>query len=254
MIVDCNATLGNWPFRPLRHSAPTAFLELMDLHGIAQAWVSPFEGLLYKAVQEANLQFSAQIAGFGDRLVQIPVINPAYPGWQDDVAHYLDHPLPGFRLHPSYHGYTLEHECCRELLEKVAEVGRFVQISVRVQDERQHHPLVMVPPVDLAPIPALIQRFPGMPFIVLNASTPEIRSVVNAGASANLFFDIANVELVGGVGDVAQEIGAEHLLFGSHAALFYIESSILKLREADLPDTDRELILNGNAMRLWPQA
>ena len=254
MIVDCNATLGNWPFRPLRHSAPKAFLELMDLHGIAQAWVSPFESLLYKAVQEANLQFSAQIASLGDRLAQIPVINPACPGWEDDVVHYLDHPLPGFRLYPSYHGYTLEDDCCGELLERVAEAGRFVQISVRVQDERQHHPLVMVPPVDLSALQALPRRFPGMPFIVLNASTPEIRAVANTGPPANLFFDIANVESVGGVGDLAQEVGAEHLLFGSHAALFYVESSILKIREADLSDTDRELILNGNATRLWPHS
>ena len=254
MIVDCNATLGNWPFRPLRHSAPQAFLELMDLHGIAQAWVSPFEGLLYKAVQEANLQLSAQIASLGDRLVQIPVINPAYPGWEDDVAYYLDRPLPGFRLHPSYHGYTLEDESCGELLERVAEAGRFVQLSVRVQDERQHHPLVMVAPVDLSAVPALTRRFPQMPFIVLNASTPEIRPLVSTGVPANLFLDIANVESVGGVGDLPQEVGAEHFLFGSHAALFYIESSILKLREADLSDTDRELILNGNAMRLWPRS
>lgn len=250
MIVDCNASLGHWPFRRLRDTDPAAFVALMDRYGIAQAWVAPFEALLYKLVGEANEALERSVAGLEDRLVQMGVVNPAFPGWEDDLARCRDRGLPGLRLYPSYHGYALDEEPAVRMLEQVAEAGGVVQVVVRMQDERHHHPLAMVPPVDLTPLRELAGRFPGVPIVVLNAGNAEIQGVSAGGCPANVMFDISHVEGVGGVGILAAQIGVEHLVFGTHSPYLYTESAFLKLHEADLTAPERESILGEAARRI----
>ena len=65
-----------------------------------------------------------------------------------------------------------------------------------------------------------------------------------------LHFDIAHIENIGGVGDMAGKVGAEHIVFGSHAPLLYMESACLKMKEADLADDQRRLIASGNAQAM----
>ncbi len=252
MIVDCNATLGNWPFRRLRDSDPASFVALLDRVGIAQSWVSCFEGVFYHAVQEGNEQLAAGLSGLEARLVHVPVLNPNYPGWQDDLAECLQWSVPGYRLYPSYHDYGLADARVTEVATAVAATGRFLQIVVRMEDERMHHRLARVAPVDLAPLPALAREFPGTSFMVLNASNIEItRSGGDAaGWPTNVVFDISHVEGIGGVGSLASAVGAEHIVLGTHSPLLIAESALLKVREADLSEADRELILHGNAERI----
>jgi predicted TIM-barrel fold metal-dependent hydrolase len=250
MIVDCNVSLGQWPFRRLRDADPAGFVRWMDDCGVTQAWVAPFEALLFGPVQEANEMLAEALEGYGDRLLQVPVVNPAYQGWEDDLAAALEIPGPALRLLPSYHSYALDDPAMAELLAAVADAGRVVQIVVRVQDERHHHPRVMVPPVSLKPLRDLAAAYPKLQFVVLNAGVGEIRGVTGDAPPANCHFDISHVEGVGGVGELVAAIGAEHVLFGSHAALQVIEASVLKITEADLSDEQRAAVLYGNAQRL----
>jgi len=67
------------------------------------------------------------------------------------------------------------------------------------------------------------------------------------GTAPKLRFDISHVDGVGAVGKLAAKIGTERILFGSHAPFFYLQSSLLKMKEADLTDEQREAILEGNA-------
>jgi hypothetical protein len=115
MIVDCNVSLGHWPFRRLRDADPAGFVRWMDDCGVTQAWVAPFEALLFGPVQEANEMLAEALEGYEDRLIQVPVVNPAYPGWEDDLRELLEQPGPALRLLPNYHGYSLAriiHDRC----------------------------------------------------------------------------------------------------------------------------------------------
>ncbi len=60
------------------------------------------------------------------------------------------------------------------------------------------------------------------------------------------------LEGVAGVGRLVQTIGVEHVLFGSHAPLFYFESALLKMRESELPGFQAQSIQAGNARKLLP--
>ena len=250
MIVDCNVSLGHWPFRRLRDADPAGFVRWMDDCGVTQAWVAPFEAILFGPVQEANEMLAEALEGYEDRLIQVPVVNPAYPGWEDDLRELLEQPGPALRLLPNYHGYSLDGPELAQLLRALAGAGRVVQIMVRVQDERHHHPRVMVPPVDLQPLRHLAAAHPQLQFVVLNANVAEILTVTGDAPPPNCHFDISHVEGIGGVGDLVASIGADHVLFGSHAALQLIESAVLKITEADLTDAQRAAVLYGNAQRL----
>jgi len=122
-----------------------------------------------------------------------------------------------------------------------------VQVAVRVQDERLHHHLAKVSPVDLSPIEGLAARFPTVPLIILNASNLEAARPFAHSTPANLFVDISHIEGIGGVGSLARSIGVKRVLFGSHAPFLYLESAVLKMLEADLSDVEKALIRGENA-------
>ncbi len=253
MTIDCNVTLGHWPFHPLRHNTPEAFLGLMDREGIGRAWVAPFEAVFYKGVQPANRDLAAALTGHGDRLLQIAVIDPAFPGWEDDLAECADLGLRGVRLYPSYHGYDAQHPGLLRLLEIVAAAGGFVQIVTRIQDERLHHPLAQVPPVDVQGVARLAAGMPELPMTLLNAATAEVAAALKTASPSNLTFDISHVDGLGAVGKLARSVGAERLLFGSHAPFFIPRSAVLKMVEADLTPEQRMAVLQGNAERIGAQ-
>jgi predicted TIM-barrel fold metal-dependent hydrolase len=46
-------------------------------------------------------------------------------------------------------------------------------------------------------------------------------------------------------------VGAERLLFGTHAPLFNVRSALLKLEEGGLSAEERRLLTIGNAHRLF---
>jgi uncharacterized protein len=108
-----------------------------------------------------------------------------------------------------------------------------------------------VPPVDLAPLPGVLREVPGARLVVLNALKGVPGDALRACAEAGeVCFDIAMLEGVGGIRNVLGALPLQHLVFGSHAPLFYLESAVLKLKESALDEAEREAVTRGNAQRL----
>ena len=97
--------------------------------------------MLHKQLDAINRRLAEECRARGDgMLVPIGSVNPAWPDWEEDLRRcHEQYRMPGVRLYPAYHGYTLDHPEFARLLGEAAKRGLLVQIVLRMEDERVHH-------------------------------------------------------------------------------------------------------------------
>jgi predicted TIM-barrel fold metal-dependent hydrolase len=251
-MIDTNANLSRWPFRRLAGDDPADFVARQRKAGVTQAWVASFDGLLHRDVAGVNARLAADCKQHGDGLlIPFGTVNPKLPDWQEDLRRCHEvHRMPGIRLHPNYHGYTLADPEFAEVLRRAAAAGMIVQLATQMEDDRTQYPLMRIPRVSLAPLAEIVAGAPSLRLVVLNAARDPLRQKI--AAAGNVYFDIAMVEGVGGVGVLASEISPQRVVCGSHFPLFYFQSAALKIKEAGFSPADEKLILEGNARKLLP--
>ncbi len=252
MIIDTNTHLGSWPFRRPPWSETADIVKKLRSVQITEAWTGSFEGMLHKDLAAVNSRLAAECRRFPGFLIPFGSVNPRQPDWEEDLRRCQEqHRMPGIRLHPNYHSYRLDDQVFAQLLEKAAERRLIIQIVVRMEDERTHHPLMQVPAVDLKPLPGVLARVPAARLQILNASfDPRDETSVVLARGGKVHFDFANVEGVGGLAKMLQRVGWERVVFGSHFPLFYPESALLKIRESALPDEEVQAVQHANARAL----
>ena len=170
MIVDVNASLGQWPFRRLPCDELPKFLERLARHGVRQAWVASFDGLFHRDVEGVNARLAAlskqQKPGL---LIPFGTVNPTLPDWREDLRRcHREHGMAGIRLHSNYHGYRLTDPAFAELLALAEKRGLVVQLALRMEDVRAQHPLMRVPDVDAKSLAKLIGARPDLRLVLLN--------------------------------------------------------------------------------------
>ncbi|MER3415092.1 MAG: hypothetical protein C4297_02635 [Gemmataceae bacterium] len=250
--VDVNAYVGGWPFRSLPWRDLPALSARLRRAGIEEVWLSSFGGMLQSDPHEVNAEL-ARLCAQASALRTYPfaTLNPVLPDWNEDLRQIAEvYRMPGIRLHPGYHGYDLERDGCQELCAEAARRGLLVQIAVHLEDERTQHPRFQVPAVDCRPLPKILARFPKLTVILLGYRFTHADLDLELARSGRVFFDISNAEGTGVVRRLVQRLGAQCLLLGTLAPLFYPEAAIGKIDEAQLSETDRKVIERDNAHRL----
>jgi len=240
MIVDVNVSLSRWPFRRLRGDETPELVSILQERGVTQAWAGSFDGLLHKDIAGVNERLAADCARH-KMLIPFGTVNPKLPDWEEDLrrCHEVHH-MPGIRLHPNYHGYALDDPDFARLLKLAADRRLLVQVVLKMEDERVHHPLLRVAPVDVSTLPAV----PGLRLMILNASASKSPP---ASASA---FDFAMLEGITGVAKLIDQVGVDRVVFGSHFPCFTWESAEYKVRESGLDESAARKVLAENALRL----
>jgi predicted TIM-barrel fold metal-dependent hydrolase len=252
-IIDVNITLGRWPTRRVPCDDPQRLVDKLREHGVVEAWAGSYDGVFHEDLTEVNNRLAVDCRAINKiRLVPFGEINPLLPNWRDELDRCTrQHQMIGIRLHPNYHGYKLDHPEFAALLEVAAKKNLLVQIAVLMEDERMMHPLLRVPPVDLAPLAKLAQQTPGLRLVLLNAlKVSRNDKLVQLVSANNVYCEIAMLEGAGALEQLVTEIPVEKILFGSHAPSLYFESALLKLQESALPAPHLRSVREENARRI----
>jgi uncharacterized protein len=260
-IIDTNVHLFDWPFRRLKYGGTIRLVQKLREHRIIQAWAGSFEALFHKDVAGVNARLAAACSEHGDGfLLPFGTVNPMWPDWEEDLRKCHEvYRMPGIRLYPSYHGYTLDHPEFARLIRLAADRGMVVQIALEMEDQRVHHPALHAPATNTASLPELLEDVPHARVQLINAfSAMRVRQIAARLAQTATVFDISYIEGTGGVGRLIEgdhwfaplRWPVERLLFGSHAPFFPLENALLKLFESPLTQEQLTAIMRDNARRL----
>jgi hypothetical protein len=253
MIIDTNVYLSRWPFRRLEGDEPAKLIAKLRQRNVVRAWTGSFDGLLHRDIAGVNIRLAEVCRTYGQSmLVPFGSVNPKLPDWQEDVRRCHEvHKMAGIRLHPNYHGYTLEDPAFAELLNLATARSLIVQLAYCMEDDRTQYPLMRVPPVDIAPLADVVRKTPGLRLELLNGTShirqKELRAALGAG---DIYTEIAMIERVGGVGRFVQTIPLERVVFGSYYPYFDFESALFKMQESGLDEASQKALCEDNARRL----
>lgn len=249
-IIDTNVSLFQWPFRRLPLDDTDALVTKLRSLGIAQAWAGSFEGLLHRDIAAVNRRL-AEACRSRPELIPVGSVNPELPDWEGDLRRCVDeHNMPGIRLHPNYHGYTLDDPRFGRLLELATAAGRFVQLAAAMEDTRTQHSLVRVADVDLVPFVDLMPRIARARVQILNyRPSPLLETLAK---TPGLFFDTARVEATDGVPNLFKRVPPGRVLFGTHAPFLVPEAALIRVHESgQLDEAAMETVLSKNAERVF---
>ena len=111
----------------------------------------------------------------------------------------------------------------------------FIQIAMRMEDDRTQHKLMRIPDVNFESLPGLMKEQDGLQVTILNGlKSLRGASLTRLTENPNLTIEIAMLEGVGGIENLMQQVPYEQILFGSYFPFFYLESSLNKLKESQL--------------------
>jgi len=247
-LVDTNVTLGDWVVRRSWADSPATLIARLRRHGVTSAWAANVEGVLHTDVAGANARLAAACAG--TMLRPFGTVNPLAPDWEEDVRRCADtHRMPGIRLFPSYHGYTLEDAAFSRLLAAATARGLLVQVALMIEDDRSQNPVLAVPFVNVAALPEQMAKVPGARVMLLNATsrvfsgTPLLARLTRAG----IFLEIATLEGAAGIEGLLARVPGARVCFGSHSPYFVLESALLKLDESELSAAQASAVRHGHA-------
>jgi len=248
MIIDFNAYLGHWPFRRLPFETADQVVKIMDEQGIDVAVVSSLDSVLYSDVHEGNLDLIEQVKSFGQRFVPFAVLNPKYPGWDDDFSECAQMGFKGLRLYPQYHNYSLTDDECVKLVSRASEEGWVVSVPVRLRDGRGRHWIDTAQDLDLAEVEGLARTKSDCRIVLL-----ESRGVADSSVTKceNVWFEMSRMlSVIKDIEKLLRSVGESRVVFGSGMPLKYVTPAMLKVRNLRQPDAVKERILWRNACDL----
>jgi len=250
--MDVDAWIGHWPFQSLPCRQAKDLLRKMDHYDIDKAMVGNLNGCLYKDVHESNHELMVQIKGKRDRLLPCALIDPNYDGWREDLRQCREEfGMSILRLLPDYHGYDLESDLSKELVNHAHELGFRVALVGRMVDPRGRHRLDPGRESNLGNVASFLDSFPDHSFLMLNFPSILDRN----DRSAPCLYDIPRFVGENGLrlGREIRRWGASRFCLGTTFLLRYGMPSLLALERCELDPRDREAIEWRNVERFLPK-
>ena len=123
--------------------------------------------------------------------------------------------------------------------------------AVRVEDERNHHPLMKVPALAMDKAIAFARNVAPATVVLCTATVAEIPAFLQGVPRDNVVAEISYVKgPLNAIEDLVGKVGSERLVFGSHLPFSYAQTALAKVREAPIGEAAVQAVLSGNATRV----
>lgn len=252
-VIDTHVYIGDWPHKRLPNTSAKELAATLRSSNVLRAWVGSFDGLFYKDIGDVNERLAADCRELGDGLlIPFGAVNPALPDWEQDVRRcHEDHHMPGIRLHPQYHGYTLNDPRFASLLAIAAARGLVVQLVAWMEDEKHRWLSPEQSEVDLKPLPTILGQVSNLQLVIANC-----RALIgglnrpNASPKNSCYYDFAGLRNGAELRKLVNSRSADHLVVGSGAPLHNAAQINLVLGTAELHEDQLRSIATGNAAKL----
>jgi len=137
-MIDYNCYVGAWPFHKLRRYT---FEDLMAVHkenGIEYGYVSSIQSIFYNDCYESQKEMYETIKDTPYK--QVTVINPAISTCVHTLKRCIkEFDISGVRLAPGYHGYNINSDVVKPVIDIAREYNLPLFITARMLDERLTH-------------------------------------------------------------------------------------------------------------------
>jgi len=225
-MIDTSVFCGHWPFRYLPDAGPHGLKSRLLSQGITEAWVAPLDAVFYQDPMHANELLHAAIQD-DEYFVPVGALDVSLPSWRHDARRCLEKlRCRAFKIFPNYHRFAASGPEAVALCELAREANVPVCIQMRMQDEREHHPLVKVPGVPWQDVLDLARKAPRTRLLVCAPYRNELKELQ---AAANIWAEFSFVEWELSLRTAIAAFRHERLVFGSHAPLYYVEAEEAKL-------------------------
>jgi predicted TIM-barrel fold metal-dependent hydrolase len=233
-LVDHNALVGAYPFRRLPDPTPERLIVELERLGIARAWVGHVPSIFYRDVAAGNDELLQWLRPHRPRLVPVPAVNPAYPGWQRELERARADGCPAVRTYPAHFGFDAAGPEMRALTARCAELELELVLTVRLEDGRQRHRLDVAGDLLGADLRAAVRSSPRVRLVVTNADRALVEEVhfgSTPDEAARLRWDVA--WLWGPPDDqlaaLYRTVGRDRFVFGTHFPFRLPEAALARV-------------------------
>ena len=259
MIIDIHGHLGNINFAPFWQADAGTLESYCRQAGVDKICLSASRAIMYD-VREGNAELDAVLRRT-EKLLGYVVYDPVFPESAEDLQLLKSNSkFRGVKIHPDYHGYSLDSRSCRNAVEAIADQTPMMLFHVScmpgtgfspagtVVDIARHHPDTNFV---LAHMAGIFQNgnYPYFP------NMDSLESIMD-DCPDNVFIDTAHF-LMYVYPEVMEKMyalaGAEHIVFGTDVPLqgpMQMRFAIETINALDIPQTEKEMIFSGNAARI----
>ena len=260
MIIDVHGHLGNINFAPFWQADTQTLEKYCQQADVDFLCVSSSRSIMYD-VHEGNAELDKALAK-SDKLLGYVVYNPVFPSSVEDLSYLKSNSkFKGVKIHPDYHGYSLDSRSCRDQVEAVADQtsvmlfhvscmpGTGFSPAMTVAEIAKHHPDTKF---ILAHMAGIFQNG-NYPYFPNMDSLERVMEI----AGDNCFIDTAHFLMYvypGVMEKMYRLAGADHIVFGTDVPLqgpSQMKFAIQTINELDIPQADKDKIFYKNAQSIF---
>ena len=233
LVVDHNALIGAFPFRRLPDPTPDRLLLDMDRVGINVAWTGHVPSAWYRDAARGNDELFVLLAPHRSRLQPVPVVNPAFPGWEREIERAKSEQCPAVRTYPGHYSFPASGPHMADLAAACAEASLPLTLTVRFEDARQKSRLDVAPDLIGPDIRATIRSHRNLQLIVTAADRAIVEEVhwgSTPEESARIRWDTSWIwgAPEDHLAHLHKTVGRERFVFGTHFPFRLPENAVTK--------------------------